>query len=262
MSNFLAGVVRRGAGLPSPVTIRPAAGPEQLPVASFQTAQGPDEAPVAIDPPHARESVDMPAPRTLYAEPPSPAPPPIARPGARVEPIAIRAPVTPEASPARPENRIEPAAPMPRPAMAGTTTETIRARESVPVNVQQPRSAAERVASLQQTIHAPAETQRSPEKAGATAILRLGPPAPAMPVQPQTAAQRIEPAASVQPPTKTFAPAAMRTAAEPRNIQVKIGKVEIRSAQPVTAAPPPRTPAKGGFDDFALARNYLDRGHR
>jgi hypothetical protein len=51
-----------------------------------------------------------------------------------------------------------------------------------------------------------------------------------------------------------------RPAQETRNIQVKIGKVEIRSNQPTPAlrkTPPSRT---SGFDNLRLTRTYLDRG--
>jgi hypothetical protein len=49
---------------------------------------------------------------------------------------------------------------------------------------------------------------------------------------------------------------------EKRSIQVRIGRVEIRSTQPAPVVRTVRPPSTGGFDDFKLARNYLDRNSR
>jgi hypothetical protein len=63
--------------------------------------------------------------------------------------------------------------------------------------------------------------------------------------------QRTAPASAV-PPAQSEAP----------NVQVRIGKIEIRANQ--TASPPPRPakPASRGFAELALARAHLNRNYR
>jgi hypothetical protein len=50
--------------------------------------------------------------------------------------------------------------------------------------------------------------------------------------------------------------------AESHNIQVKIGRVEIRSIQPQATPRLPAAKKTGGFDDLKLSRTYFDRGLR
>src|SRR5262249_21943488 len=55
----------------------------------------------------------------------------------------------------------------------------------------------------------------------------------------------------------------VKTPSESRSIQVKIGRVEIRSSQPaLPVVRTPRTAGTSGFEDLRLARTYLDRGAR
>jgi len=65
---------------------------------------------------------------------------------------------------------------------------------------------------------------------------------------------------SVQPVRSVAASDAVGAVNEPRGIQVKIGKVEIRSNQPAPVLRAPRSPRTSGFDDLRLSRAYLDRG--
>jgi hypothetical protein len=242
MNHFLAGIVRRGAGMPSPVTLRPAIGPMNIPLGAPSAADAPVEAvpssrsdarpdaPLLTQP---RESRQMDSRRNT-------------------EDRALPEPVTHVES--RSQSPVEPASQPPvfstRPAIVNAV-EPDRVIPPVlkPAPERSEVSASPRPASIPQS---------APPAAPVATVLH---PAPASIVQEVLVKPELKAA-----PTpgihreKAAVPPAGRTSAESRNIQVKIGKIEIRSTQPAPVVPASRPAAKGGFDDLSLARNYLDRG--
>jgi len=68
---------------------------------------------------------------------------------------------------------------------------------------------------------------------------------------------------SAGPARSVAANEGVRAPNESRSIQVKIGRVEIRSSQPALAvARTPRPSGTSGFEDLRMARIYLDRSAR
>jgi hypothetical protein len=217
MSSFVGGLVRRGAGLPQPVAVRPAAGPGQLPsampaaveqdlsaaaqqVASIERAR--DRSEVSERPVEIRE-------RTTTLEPRSTLPHAVSQTDAPV-PAAITH--TPKPSP-QPDRIIE------------TRQPSIRETAPPPSVRPEPRMEAMQAPVIERPVPRPELD-----------IAGRVPPAPVGPKSTE----------------RTKAP-------ETRDIQVKIGKVEIRSSQPAPAARPAPPVRASGFDHLRLARTYLDR---
>lgn len=84
---------------------------------------------------------------------------------------------------------------------------------------------------------------------------------PIAPTHPPLGAESIT-VARVQPASTAAARSGAEGAQVSRGIQVKIGKVEIRSSQPAPVVRTNRAMRTSGFDDLRLARTYLDRGTR
>lgn len=243
MNNFLAGVVRRGAGMPSPVTIRPAMAPNipvdapSVPMPAGQEETGPSfsSAPDAM--PDVRPVSELQEVRPKESLPKTDPQTPVALPEvAAIKPRSIETPFGSEAKPA-----------------SVPVAEPVRITASVPAPNQDFA-----ITPAREEVGVP---EASPSPAPVTVILQpaqTAPPATEVQAKPE---QRSESPLGVRE-QKTTAPPIAKSAAEPRNIQVKIGKVEIRSTQPPPPIPARRPPEKGGFDDYSLARNYLDRGSR
>jgi hypothetical protein len=253
MNNFLAGVVRRGAGRTSPMTLRPAVGPQNIPLETIRP--GPAATAASFEEPEAFSSTDF-SP-TLFS--------------------STYADVTPA-----PPGTLRPAEPVLLP-------QQVRAEEHFSTAAAPPSATAPQAAAVPQAVRSAPQPNRDDQ--GADIQLEAKPTQTIPPVQPRAAAHQDIPAtipahkhlgtppalspaaaspaqeASIKPiPTsgaeRNPAVPIARGAGEQRNIQVKIGKVEIRSTQPSVPVPASRPPAKGGFDDFSLARHYLDRGQR
>ncbi len=244
MSNFLAGVVWRGAGIPSPVAMRPALPLQEIPLPVSPVAGIAEE--------FRQESRTSSQAST-----------------GSVEPLRL-SPVTPDESRAEVRSASEErSAPAPRPEPRTVVTEPSR-RETSPSAI----GLVVRNETIPQpmlTPH-PAESERQPiHPAGrmSPAPIELAPlaPAPVPEIISTPAAQaakqseqKPESAVAVEPSPAAAPHAREHAPKESRNIHVKIGKVEIRTTQPSVPAARPR--AKGGFEDFALARTYLDRSSR
>ena len=261
MSNFLRGLVQRGAGLPLPVTIRPAAGPQQAgsasvaheeretnPDAMAATSLVRDESSLTPEVPKAdfaersdstphQVTVNLPGPRSRVQWPQM-------RPAA-----APQAPITsPElggADQPRPRRMDESAQPQETPAMAHTSAAAGDELAPSSRSMQESRPAAQpsQPKPEPRTVHQDAAVNFLPSRLAPRQerfpVVRLPQPAPSVP-------RIVE----------------KKTTPEPRNIQVKIGRVEIRSSQPATVVKPTRPQSPGGFGDWKLARTYLDRSLR
>jgi hypothetical protein len=273
VSNFLHNLVRRGAGLPLPVAVHPANGPDQMAAPAVASAplddHGQDSSAEPVRPPEpsvagsgsarfieaspAQNPTTIPirpfAVHTVTADQPSePQPDPSPAPGSEAHTSSDKA-------------RIEPGRTVPS---ASVAAETLNAqlRQTSPEKMQPEISArfaggdeSRQQAKLIPHVEAAVNLQSPAAPQPALSINEVIQPAtkssapkqvqlPAMPASPKPAA-RTKPDQGTPP--------------EQRNIQVKIGRVEIRSNQPAPAAAPARPRNKGGFDDFALARTYLDR---
>jgi len=90
---------------------------------------------------------------------------------------------------------------------------------------------------------------------------------PNSPERDQTKVSPIEPARQSQievvRPTQTMVALSSadtpEAARETHNIQVRIGKVEIRSTQPAPVVRAPRRTGTSGFEDLKMARSYFNR---
>lgn len=242
MSTFLAGVVQRGAGIASPVTIRPSTTPRDLPLTmpSLTAPDAQEELPAASS--ARRESIPEPFPSTPH--------PAMMRPAGPAVVLPPHSSLT---------DRTDP---MPR----SENPSRVTARgETAPDRVGEIRS---RPARIDPIDTAPAATGRSGRAEPAVPAPPTIVPAthagaiPARPAPWKGLEQRLEPSVAGRPPTGTSSPTRAGAAAETRNIQVKIGKVEIRSTPPAPPGPSARPGPRGGFADFSLVRTYLDRAHR
>jgi hypothetical protein len=226
VSTFLGGVVRRGAGLPSPVTIRPSTAPHDLPpvVPAHAAPEGQDE------------FTDTPL----------------------MSPASIREPLP--GSPLK--NQAEPA---PRP----DTPTRITSRTDVPFDrvagMQPPPAPIDPIAAAKTAGRAQSEHRDPVVHASKTVLAapRADGVPPPLPASRQRLEPRVESGAAGQPPPPTSSPARAHAETEPRHIQVKIGRVEIRSTPPpAPASRPARRNPRSGFDDVSLVRRYLDRSGR
>lgn len=266
MSNFVTGLVRRGAGLPQPVSIRPALGPAQIP-ASLPPA-GPE--PIAAQSPAVAlsdygrgwdvgpgDSSALTGPAPLPGPQPAAAPEPVnrwpAKPSATTEETLSLQPRSelPRTTPPAPlqvrgEDRWSPRAadgvrPLPPP--SPSTTAAAETGENL----------ARHTLRLQEDPRSPIARPEPRTLPGAVSG--------STPIHPLPRPESIA-IARVQPAPAASASSGRGKTQDSRSIQVKIGKVEIRSSQPAPAARPNRPSRTSGFDDLRLARTYLDRGSR
>lgn len=277
MGNFLTGLVRRGAGLPLPVTLRPAVGPQQR-ASSFASSdeaseQAPDVAGAPVSPggpatdretQHAdralqpRESIlhprarILPGPTTLVHE--------------RTEETAAKI--------ERWSSQRTPPSPLARP-QSETRTEIAEDVHLAPqrVNADASRSASEPQITARRVLpfsgerevavtappiedeHPPQSPRPIPESPAARSENALE----ARPTRSAPDEREVEPMPRPKPAHTAQRENAAKAGPEPHTIQVKIGRVEIRSNQPPPVARPARPARVSGFDDFRMARNYLDR---
>jgi hypothetical protein len=263
MSSFVTGLVRRAAGIPQPVSIRPAVGPAQIPVfpsTASQELEGHQEVlppPDAAERNHNRES-DFERGRPVFPGQAVPASESHPQPGAAPEPVkpGPKLPVKREETTQVLLPRIEAAA------TPVTASPVLREDRWLPhladeAPVVPPLAPAATPEHQDRPTPPPAEAQRK------TARLEPGPPLETVSAgsRPLPGPESIA-APSVQPARPAAASGNRERSEESRSIQVKIGKVEIRSPQPapvVRANPRLRTT---GFDDLRLSRTYLDRSTR
>jgi hypothetical protein len=252
LNNFATGLVRRSAGLTFPAAVRPALGAANIPHAAELTE------PTIVGPKQDAQtnhdvtsiSAEPATPRKLMSAPTPPAPSETRR--------------IVEAPPVSREERIplQPRMDTFPPSIAGNDSRSAPVTQPelpslIPARISQP--------PVWQEPSAPTSTPIEPR------------PAPGPNARPTVAhlPEPVRASADLSPKPESLAALEETVAAGPenasanhgrspevRNIQVKIGKVEIRSTQPVSVAPAPRPTRTSGFDDLRLARTYLDRGVR
>jgi hypothetical protein len=227
MSNFLTSVVRRGAGLPLPVSIRPATGPQQiaaaipisLPAADFESPR----APIA------------PAPRT--------------RPEATCEPLERVVPPSDQPETPPPPARLDVgnsgASGPPQPVIV--PREVDRSGVGAGTTIDRSSEPGERIAPLVETRPSIVPLAGPPSR-------EAGPPVATAVVAPHPAVSRGSKPGTEQP--------VGRAGPEDRSIHVKIGRVEIRSTQPAPVTRSQRQNENRGFEDLKFARTYVDRSSR
>jgi hypothetical protein len=280
MSNFVNGLVRRGAGLPLPMMVRPSLSPRNVPVAL-------EPHPASLDPSSAGS------------------------PGESTQPPAVGPLIVDSASPSAVRAQTFPQIPTPEPFVRSRLPgrSPLETKEALEIPDEAPAAAppiTQQITVLDENRPAlhPSPNHQSPKCLDKTAtapkpvaITALLPPAsqghdatkpghardsdavmrsehgrrssgdPRRQATPAVGPTRVPPrqeAASLAVSVRQARAVAPKKEAgarsEPRNIQVKIGRVEIRTSQP---APPVRATGKkatGGFADLKLARAHLDRG--
>jgi hypothetical protein len=255
VSNYLANLVRRGAGLATQSPLRPVIAPDSLPITGLPLHA------VAEAPPETHDEFVSVVPRVASPSPQvSSVPPAAAAPMADAPVLQPQQRAMPQDVPSRVERQLPPA---PTPALM----------PAPPLPPDLPQWHAEETSRVPVGMIA-----SSPPAAGTTAPARAlpsaSPPAvsarsvPTTRIQPREEAT-LWPAALHEQPTPTpsvpaVPPPALRDvgathAASSPDVRVRIGRVEIRVNQP--PAPPAAAPpvAPRGFADLTLARTYLDR---
>lgn len=262
MSDFLANLLRRGAGLqPVVVPRRPEVPGEPFP--DGDTAEELPQAALAEPVPVAPEPVHLPAEAGRIEAPP------VAPPPQTVQTVAAPKP-SPGLS-AKPIPAPERYSPMPP---APPRPEQASARQELPVvTTMQPRATPTLGRAAMPAFEPEPQPPVLPAALAATAAPE--PPSPvlgrsedlALPPPPAPSPVPVEreetwPAVAVQPSPEAVAiPEILREAAEPEEprIEVRIGRIEILQAPP--PPPPALAPRREprGFADHTLARRYLDR---
>ena len=259
MTSYLQGVVRRGAGVAMPVTVRPSRGPEHVPTAQPGFTEAPPEtktddvvlhgnpvAPAMNGP--ITQSQAGPEPRHEAA---SFAPAVIA---ARPVETELHGPMTPRVEISKPEVRAtlrERTAQEPAAVLEPLRAERDLAIATAPIMPVKEITAPRESAPFSQARPVSPSTDESP-----AAVERKLSPKLERQISPQPQARAKTSRASASGVTSVKATAPDKT------INVKIGRVEIRSAQPAPVAPRPRANSTRGFDDARLSRLYLDRNMR
>jgi hypothetical protein len=263
VSNYLATLVRRGAGLGAQSPLRPVIAPDSLPITGLSLHDA------AEAPPETQDEFVPVAPRVASSSPQmSSAPHPAAAPLAYVPGPQPLQRTMPQDVPSRVEKQVPPA---PTPALMPAPPPTLMPASPLPPALPQWQAEATGRVSVEMISSSPPAASTS---VPAHTLPPASPPAVSAHSVPSTRIQPREeatfwPAALHEQPTPTPpAPAvpapALRDvrathAASPPDVRVRIGRVEIRVHQPPTplAAVPPVTPR--GFADLTLARTYLDR---
>lgn len=289
MSDFLVNLVRRGAGLPLRTTLRPAVVSESMPysgaseTAALESAPGPLPAhPSSAEPalteraPRSPEPTITETPRPHFPEPTITEAPPslLQRSGIPAGvPAPTLSPTTAMSVSQSLTSDVVPAAESP-----GPDIPTLPLASTTPASQRLKSDLAPAAVSTQLT-----EPLSSIPRVEATREIQV-PPSSVTVTELRTREIRVEPAKAVPgenppPPLATGGKATVNSTprdsqgsgpesrqhqpvTEERKIQVRIGRVEIRANPP---PPPPRnlpTPSRSGFNEFALARAYLDRLYR
>jgi hypothetical protein len=238
MSNYVAGLARRAAGLRPAQAPRPALGPGMLP---FSMAEGSRAGGM---------TQSVPARRTeAIAAAPLPAPKETA-----TQPLAVATPGT---------TRIE--------TQSTIEKHVVHKERAVPVPALPPVE-PRKEAPAGKSAGEPRTAAPQPPAATPVPVLKT---TPASPHSPETVPMKAPPATTVVPPplirpAPQQPPPALRRSpaastkparqAAPPDIHVRIGRVEIRAVMPPAAVPAPMAPrTPRGFDDLASARRYLGR---
>jgi len=261
VSDFVKGVVRRGAGLPSPVAVLPAGG-QTLTWTALQSVDDAGPLAEAQIPSNDEQAVTFPlrpaqnprGPIHQVEQPAGLTPGPY--PGAvqwAVAPTRIEPQIT--LSPVRQQERPQALQDF-APAIDSEPPADSEPRPQLELSRLMPADRTE-----QQANSSAAVSQMIPQPGEKTSQPRQMHPGvaecrEAMPVREQ------KPEAIAPRPTATSLPSvgSHETARDSRNIQVRIGKVEIRSSQPPTIVQAVRRAPTNGFDDLKMVRNYFSRG--
>jgi hypothetical protein len=253
VSTFLTGLVRRGAGLPSPVAIRPVTVPGPMADAGVMSNDGCAIDEKAVGTSSAQNIVTTPvtADSTARIEP-------AVQPGAILASVPrsteVRAPVVPQKETTRvTESETERAVPQ--------SSRPVTAVQKAPVSVH-----LHPALSISTDTVPVAANQSKAREVGETppANIRLR----LNSLQSNAAIPAIEPARQrqleVSRPTQSRAAlpqvVTRESAREIQKIEVRIGKVEIRSTQPSPVVQARRRAGTSGFEDLNMARNYFSRG--
>jgi hypothetical protein len=270
VSNFLTGLVRRGAGLPLPVTILPAHGPQQIPASVTVSSQVRELAPEenqAESPVSNRSVMNTEIKKADSAGPPLAIQLPERAPSDVVEVTALHP---------RMERPIAPQPVAPSPDVSATFAVLERRPVSrragmyekpspaEPISTQiRPAPEAPEILPPSRAVREGSPPLQPPRRAQESqAAVRQDAARSVVPLRPVPKQEQLPVARPSQPAASAAAIASRGATPEKRSIQVKIGKVEIRSSQPAPVVRTTRPPSTGGFDDFKLARNYLDRNPR
>ena len=249
MSNFVTGLVRRGAGLPSPVAIRPAIVPGHMAHTATMTDDGEPITEQASGAP-VTSSVETSPQKAKFPDRMESVPPPVL---AVPRPTEVRAPEVLRKESARiTGSQIESAVPQSstHSAVAQETSSGVLLHPAPSISYAGLPEAAnqsetQNAGHAQATDHARSDSQQPDQpKLSAIEPARQQPLEVARPTQP----------VAVLPQTAT-----REATRETHNIQVKIGKVEIRSTQPVPVVQAPRRTGTSGFEDLKMARSYFNR---
>lgn len=266
MSNFVTGLVRRGAGLPQPVSIRPALGQAQMPASLPPAGPGqiPAHSPAVALSDYGRGLADGPRDFSALTGPaplPGPQPAPAPEPGNRCP--AKPSATTEESLSLQPRSAPPRTTPPASLHVRGEDRSSADARDAVrPLPPPSPSTTAAAETGEILARHAPQFREGTlsplarPEPRTRPDAVSGSTPAHPLPRPESIAIARVQPAPAAS------ASSARGKTQDSRSIQVKIGKVEIRSSQPAPATRPNRPSRTSGFDDLRLARTYLDRGSR
>lgn len=242
MSDFIANLARRGAGLPAEVAPQPPALPD------FSTGLG--EAPQAGEEPAVAPLAPVAQPSVPQAMPPAALEPAAVTGVASVPEVQrVEAPQAPPAAPLA----------LPAAAVAATPPRTPAAPAAVLPILEPAWNAPEPPSEPVLRPEAPAQAVFPPRSEE--------PAPPPVAVLPAEVVSREQTVVVVPRPQEASSPDALSAIPalaapgpppDPPKIQVRIGKVEVRLNQPlapVASSPQPRR----GFDEYALSRRYLDR---
>ncbi len=275
MSSFVTGLVRRGAGLPQPVAIRPVPGPQNVPH-PFGATKATDEGRSDALPDESQRIITSDLATSEFSTRIAPAVQPMVevRPrgdlsGSKLEDkprfeMQERASISGTRRVAIPQHTV--------PRALGSEEVRLMPR----ANDGDAKRGLEEAATTSTTLPnfqggGIAKSSRTVQESGPPQQTIL-PRRESQPVRANAAANSIplrleaqqEPAAVVRPQNTVSTPPTEKreTTSERRSIQVKIGRVEIRSSQPTSVVRATGPRSSGGFDDLKLARAYLDRNLR
>jgi hypothetical protein len=269
MSNFVAALVRKGAGLASPVALRPALGPHNIPapieaerltpfpsVSSTATPIDDNASKLTILDTTVEQPLVALRPRGVVWEAPEPEKVPSEieptalipqthptthpKPGPRSHDAQVKLPDVVRLTPQTNDGDREMSGAVP--ALPPALSEQSNAPRAESSSTVPKTSSASQYARHDQSFEPWEQTRNR----GLSSVK----------VAPRQESQLVMPSV-----TKFSASVPRQNrGAEPRSIQVKIGRVEIRSSQLAPPLRQSRKAAQSGFADLGVARAYLDRG--